>query len=359
MQANRLARAPMLVGSSATAHLATAHLSASSPGAGRQLRSSRRTSLDSPRPTSHTAFTLSVSAAALSLSLASGAQAQDTIPAECTPNSLVAGGTLTCVSTTPITEAITTIVDGITIIIGDSGTPTSITTSGSGNAITALIADGETGDININSEFGILSGLRGIYAQNAGTGSVRITAAEVTGTDSHGIDAQITNSNATGDLSITASGAVSGGAVGIRAQQGGSGTITIISSDSVTGRAGDGISATTAGRNISISGAHTVLGTGGRGIFADSNGGNISIQGVGLTDGVRGTAGHGIYADATRGSNGNINIGDTTAIGDVSGIGIGSSGIFARTGGTGRSITIDASGGSVSGELVRQRHLCR
>ena len=348
MQANRLARAPMLVGSSATAHLATAHLSTSSPGAGRQLRSSRRTSLDSPRPTSHTAFTLSVSAAALSLSLASGAQAQDTIPAECTPNSLVAGGTLTCVSTTPITEAITTIVDGITIIIGDSGTPTSITTSGSGNAITALIADGETGDININSEFGILSGLRGIYAQNAGTGSVRITAAEVTGTDSHGIDAQLTNSNATGDLSITASGAVSGGAVGIRATNAGTGAITIISSDSVTGRAGDGISATTAGRNISISGAHTVSGS-TRGIFADSNGGNISIQGVGLTGGVQGSAGHGIYADATRGSNGNINIGDTTAIGDVSGIGTGSSGIFARTGGTGRSITIDASGGSVSG----------
>ena len=291
MQANRLARAPMLVGSSATAHLATAHLSASSPGAGKRLRSSHATHF------SHTAFALSVSAAALSLSLASGAQAQNTIPAECNPSSLVAGGTLTCVLEAPATLGpIVTTVDGVTIIIGEDGTPTTVMTA-SGNALSATIANDGTGDITINSEFGIISGgENGIRTTNAGTGAITITAA------------------------------------------------------SVTGQAGDGISATTAGRNISISGAHTVLGTGGRGIFAMSNGGNISIQGVGLTDGVQGSAGHGIFADARGGSNGNINIGGITAIGDVSGSGSGSNGILAHTRGTGRSITIDASGGSVSGD---------
>ena len=90
-----------------------------------------------------------------------------------------------------------------------------------------------------------------------------------------------------------------------------------------------------------------MLGTGGRGISAVSVGGDISIQGVGATGGVTGSAGQGIYADATGGTGGNINIGDTSAIGAITSSGNGNSGIFARTDGVGRSITIDTSGGTV------------
>ena len=445
-----------------------------------------------------------------------------------TPSSPLAdGGTLTCISATPLTEAIATTVDGVTIIIGDSGTPTTIMTTGENAAINASIANVGTGDITINSVFGTIFGeddgisavnagtggvsittadvtgnngrgidtrisdsvatgdiminssggtitgkyigisatnygtggisinaaaatasayhgisawgrnsnatsdisitatgtvmggsMSGIRALNDGTGGIRITAAAVTGssTTSSGINARLNNSSATGDLSITASGAVSGGGVGILAQQDGSGTLTIdasaagaiggsgqddagirvmsaatgaisvmnagtggtgsraisiastgvvssaaggiaathtgdgaitITGGSVTGNAGDGISANSAGGDISISSAHTVLGTGGRGIFADSDGGDISIQGVGATGGVTGSAGHGIFADATGGTGGNINIGDITAIGAITGTGNGNRGIYAFTNGAGRSITIDASGGTL------------
>ena len=213
-----------------------------------------------------------------------------------TPSSPLAdGGTLTCISATPITEAIATSVDGVTIVIGQSGTPTTVMTGGGVDALSASIAgDSAAGNISINSEFGIISGgASGIVASTAGTGSITIT----------------------------------GG--------------------SVTGNAGDGISANSAGGDISISGAHTVLGTGGRGIEAISVGGDISIQGVGATNGVTGTTGSGIHADATGGTGGNINIGDTTALGAITGNGNGNSGISAITNGADRSITIDASGGAV------------
>ena len=212
-----------------------------------------------------------------------------------TPSTPLAdGGTLSCVSETPFTETIATSVDGVRIVIGNSSTPTTVM-SASGDALTASIAGTSSAEnISINTEFGILSGAaNGIVATTAGSGSITIT----------------------------------GG--------------------SVTGNAGSGISATSTGGDISISGAHTVLGTGGRGIYADSDGGDISIQGVGTTGGVTGSAGDGISADARGGTGGNINIGDTSAIGDVSGSGSGNSGITANTDGVGRSITIDASGGTV------------
>ena len=165
-----------------------------------------------------------------------------------TPSSpLAAGGTLTCISTTPITETIATSVDGVRIFIGDSSTPTTVM-SASGDAINASIAStSASGNISINSAFGLISGAaNGIVASTAGSGSITIAAA------------------------------------------------------SVTGNAGDAISATTAGGAITISGAHTVLGTGGLGIEAISGGGDISIQGVGATGGVESTGGHGIFADARR-----------------------------------------------------------
>ena len=209
---------------------------------------------------------------------------------------LAAGGTLTCISAIPIAETIATTVDGVSIIIGESATPTTVMTASS-DAVSATIADtSAAGNISINSAFGTISG----------------------------------------------------GANGIVASTAGSGSITIIGG-SVTGNAGDAIIATTAGGDISISGAHTV--TGGRGISATSGGGDISIQGVGATGGITGSAGHGIQADARGDSGGNIIIGGSgeNAIGDVSGTGSTNDGINAQTNGADSSITIDASGGSVSG----------
>ena len=96
---------------------------------------------------------------------------------------LADGGTLTCISGTPITAALATTVDGVTIIIGDSGTQTTVMTA-SGNALSATIANGSTGNISINSVFGIISGGEsGIDALNAGTGGISITTAAVTSTN--------------------------------------------------------------------------------------------------------------------------------------------------------------------------------
>ena len=185
---------------------------------------------------------------------------------------------------------------------------------------------------------GVDEGATGIRVVSSGTGAITVSNAGSGETGSRAIR-------------IVSTGALSGATEGISATHTGDGAISITSSNSVTGQAGDAISATTAGGNISIIGAHTVTGTGGRGVFADSDGGNISIRGVGETGGVQGSAGHGIYADARGGSGGNINIGGSgnNALGTITGGGNGNSGINAQTSGAGRSITIDASGGTVSG----------
>ena len=82
----------------------------------------------------------------------------------------------------------------------------------------------------------------GIWADNDGTGAVTITSAAVTGmgTDSDGIYANLGNVSASANLSITASGTVTGGDDGIFAYSGGTGAIAITTA-AVTGTASDGI----------------------------------------------------------------------------------------------------------------------
>ena len=182
-----------------------------------------------------------------------------------TPTSpLAAGGMLTCISATPITEAITTNVDGVTIIIGESATQTTVMPA-SGDALSATIAGtSAAGNISINSEFGTISGgANGIVASTAGSGSISITSAAVTGNANRGIDAGLSNSGAVGDLSITASGAVTGGSDGIYALNAGTGT-TRITVASVSATSGVGIlTRTRAGASITVNAGGTVSGGGG------------------------------------------------------------------------------------------------
>ena len=177
---------------------------------------------------------------------------------------LADGGTLTCISETPITEAIATNVDGVTIIIGESATQTTVMPA-SGDALSATIAStSAAGNITINSEFGTISGgANGIVASTAGSGSISITSAAVTGNANRGIDAGLSNSGATGDLSITASGAVTGGSDGIYALNAGTGT-TSITVASVSATSGVGIlTRTRAGASITVNAGGTVSGGGG------------------------------------------------------------------------------------------------
>ena len=176
---------------------------------------------------------------------------------------LADGGTLTCISAAPITEALATTVDGVSIIIGDSGTPTTVMTA-SGDAINASIAGtSAAGDISINSEFGTLSGgANGIVATTAVAQSLSLAAARSPETPTEAL-MRLSNSGATGDLSITASGAVSGGSDGIYALNAGTGT-TSITVASVSASAGSAIrTRTTAGANITVNAGGTVSGGAG------------------------------------------------------------------------------------------------
>ena len=285
---------------------------------------------------------------------------------------LADGGTLTCISATPITEAIATTVDGVTIVIGQSDTTTTVMNA-SGDGLSASIAStSAAGNISINSEFGIISGgENGINVQNAGTGGISITAAAVTGsgTNADGIVATLDNSNAAGNLSITATGAVSGSRHGIFAENDGSGgtsidasmvgaiggtgndgirvvssgtgaisvsnagsggtgsrAISIISSGVVSGAAG-GIAATHTGDGAIIITAASVTGQAGNAISATTAGGAITISGAHT---VLGTGGRGIEA--------------ISGGGDISIQGVGETGGVQGT--TGNGIFADASGGS-------------
>ena len=127
-----------------------------------------------------------------------------------TPTSpLAAGGTLTCISATPITEAIATNIDGVTIIIGESTTQTTVMPA-SGDALSATIAStSAAGNITINSEFGTISGAaNGIYTLNAGTGTTSITVDSVSASAGIGI---LTRTRAGANITVTAGSTVTGG----------------------------------------------------------------------------------------------------------------------------------------------------
>ena len=293
---------------------------------------------------------------------------------------LADGGTLTCISETPITEAIATTVDGVTIVIGESDQQTTVMNA-SGDGLSASIAStSAAGNITINSEFGIISGgANGIVASSAGTGSISITAAATTGsgTNADGIVATLDNSNAAGNLSITATGAVSGSRHGISAIQNGSGTLTIdastagaiggteegdvgilatsdgtgaisvmnagtggtgsrsisiISSGVVSGAAG-GIATTHTGDGAITITAVSVIGQAGDAISATTAGGDITISGAHT---VLGTGGRGIEAIS---GGGDISI---QGVGETGGVrGSAEDGIYAdASGGTGGNINI-------------------
>ena len=165
---------------------------------------------------------------------------------------LADGGTLTCISGSPITEALATTVDGVSIIIGESATQTTVMPA-SGDALSATIAStSAAGNITINSEFGTISGAaNGIYALNAGTGTTSITVASVSATSGVGI---LTRTRAGASITINAGGTVSGsGGMNAIETQAPSGDSSSTPSDTVT------VMGTVTGGNIlTLTGADTV-----------------------------------------------------------------------------------------------------
>jgi len=171
----------------------------------------------------------------------------------------------------------------------------------------------------------VSGGLVGILADNTGTGDLSIAATgDVTGTADHGIDA----TNAGTDLTIDAV-AVTGGLKGISAVNTGTGALSITSTGDVTGTADNGIDAVTAGADLTIDALDV---TGGlAGIVADSTGtGALSITSTGAVIGETST---GIDASS-------IGTALTIQVADVNGV---TSGINAINGGSG-ALSITSSG---------------
>lgn len=230
----------------------------------------------------------------------------------------------------------------------------------SGGTATGIRALGSGTDLVIDSSGGSVSGgLAGIDASNTGTGALSITTADVTGTTRTGIAATSRR-----DVLFIGStqGTVSGGTTGIDARQGLGGEIVITTAD-VSGGTDIGIRAyTEQGTSITIDSSAGAVSGGTIGIFADNlaSSGAITVT----TADVSGASGEGIY---TRGQ------GTTTTIDSSAGTVTGDRhGIRARHEGSGAlsittagvsgtqldginatspfsSIVIDSSAGSVSG----------
>ena len=192
-------------------------------------------------------------------------------------------------------------------------------------------------DLSITATGAVTGGVYGIYADNYGTGALSIATAAVTGTLGDGIIAY--NSAAGTDLSITSSGAVTGGEYGIHAINLGTGSLTI-SAAAVTGTTADGILArnSVAGTDLTVTATGTVFGN-SFGIDAANYGtGAVNVT----TQAVTGTLIFGIGAyNSAAGTDLSI-----TANGDVTG---GEFGIYTINAGTG-SLTVNA--GAVTGNGV-------
>jgi outer membrane autotransporter protein len=203
---------------------------------------------------------------------------------------------------------------------------------------------------------GVTGAEDGIYARNYATGALSITTAgAVTGQAGSGIRAQNGRYGYGTDLSITAGGDISGGASGIDADNNGTGALTIIASGAVTGTSWAGIGARNQGTDLRIE-ASEVSGQ-YVGIYADNDGtGALTTKATGAvtstnSDGIRadnGFLGTDLTIEATDVSGGRSGIGadnygggalTITATGRVTGAN--GSGIRVRNDGT--DLTIEAS----------------
>ncbi len=237
---------------------------------------------------------------------------------------------------------------------------TSITTTGvvTGTTGRGIFARNTGTSLTIDAQGAVSGSLRGIRAENNGSGALSITSQAVTGTSRSGIIAF----NSGTSLTIDAQGAVSGATYGIGAFNNATGALSI-TSQAVTGTADWGIYAYNRGTSLTINAQGTVsdgtdgitarnlgsgalsitsqavTGTTGRGINAinDFTGTSLSIDAQDTVSGVS----YGIYAfNIGRGA---LSI-TSQAVTGIANVGIGA-------GNFGTSLTIDAQG-VVSGDYI-------
>ena len=254
--------------------------------------------------------------------------------------------------------------DGINALSGVSGTGLTISVASAVGAESGIVAEAEgggslsvaaTGRVTGNNADGILArsgasgsnltvsvasvtGSRhGIFADNRGTGSLRVAATgHVAGRAAEGIHA--TNERGVGVTVAAAS--VDGATHGIAALSSGTGDLSITATGSVTGGSGHGIHARNAARGGSLTVSVAAVAGGGHGIFAANLGtGATSVSATGMVAGGSAADLHGVLAYNTA-----TGAGVSVSVGGARGS---KTGVTARNDGAG-SLMVAATG-SVTG----------
>ena len=114
--------------------------------------------------------------------------------------------------------------------------------------------------IYVQSTQDLIGRTGGIYALNAGVGVTTINAAGASSELASGVTARVTNAANTGDLSVTATGTVSGGNTALFAAHYGTGAVVINSAAVDATAGGNGVFARSYGTGLSVIASGTVAG---------------------------------------------------------------------------------------------------
>lgn len=195
------------------------------------------------------------------------------------------------------------------------------------------------GDLNITSTGTLTGNLNGIYALHSGMGAININAVAATGAVATGIVARSTNVANTGDISVIATGSVTGNG-GLFAAHYGTGAVAINTAAVDASAGGTGIFARSYGTGLSVTASGTVAGA-TNGIYTVHHGSSDTNINVGNVTGGTQSAINARQQAAVVG--GDLNI---TSTGTLTG---NQNGIYALHSGTG-AISINAA--TVAGTLA-------
>ncbi|CAN5380698.1 hypothetical protein BH10PSE2_BH10PSE2_17920 [soil metagenome] len=206
------------------------------------------------------------------------------------------------------------------------GTAVTYQTGGSRNVLDASATSGfgvlglsTGGNVNLTST-GLVTGgaAGGVFAQTTGAGNIGINTAAVTAAAGRGVEADASG----GAITIASTGAINALGTGIAAYNGGAGSIAITNTSTTTSGAGaNGIDAANSGTGAtSVGTANARLGAvtaGSTGVFATSQG-NVSVYASSVTGGTRGI----VAASQGAAPNGVVTVNTTGPINAASGFGI-------------------------------------
>jgi hypothetical protein len=170
---------------------------------------------------------------------------------------------------------------------GSLGVEIASASGAAGDGLSAFAYTASTG-VSVTASGTVTGAGVGVRVRNFGSGATVLDLASVAGANGYGI--QVDGSTLGTDVSVAASGLVSGGTSGIRAENSGSGAITIETAD-VTGAGGEGILAlgSSYGTDLSISSSGLVTGGGYSTIYARNQGSGLTVIDVVDVSAVAGT----------------------------------------------------------------------